>query len=59
MAPLVSIRNGPISQSAGMARTMKKSPINAANDSTNPYRRRRRSSVFFGRAESRRICDPP
>jgi len=57
--PLVSIRNGPISQSAGMARTRKKIAINPAKNSQKPYRRRRRSSVFFGRAGSKRICDPP
>src|SRR5439155_3689068 len=40
--PLTSIRNGPISQSAGIERTRKKTRIRPAKNSRNPNRRRRR-----------------
>jgi len=40
--PLASIRNGPISQSEGMARTTKKTKIRPAKNSRKPNRRRRR-----------------
>jgi len=42
--PLASMRNGPISQSAGIARTTKKIKIRAAKKSGKPNRRRRRRS---------------
>ena len=42
--PLTSIRNGPISQSLGMARTRKRTGISPAKNSRNPNRRRRRRS---------------
>jgi hypothetical protein len=44
--PLTSIRNGPISQSLGIARTRKKTTISPAKNSRNPsFRRRRRSGL--------------
>jgi len=42
--PLESMRNGPISQSGGIARTTKKTRIRAAEKSRKPNRRRRRRS---------------
>ena len=42
--PLTSIRNGPISQSLGMARTRKRTGISPAKNNRNPNRRRRRRS---------------
>jgi len=42
--PLASMRNGPTSQSAGMARTAKKTKIRLAKNSRKPNRRRRRRS---------------
>ncbi|MEA2635849.1 MAG: hypothetical protein QOH92_2616 [Chloroflexota bacterium] len=42
--PLASMRNGPISQSAGIARTTKKTKIRAPKKSRKPKRRRRRRS---------------
>jgi len=47
--PLTSIRNGPISQSAGIERTRKKTRIRPAKNSRNPNRRRRRR--FFSPLE--------
>jgi hypothetical protein len=58
-SPAVSIRNGPISQSAGMARTTQKSTANPATNSQKLFRRRWRLSAFMGRTASRRICEPP
>ena len=57
--PLASIRNGPISQSAGMARTMKKTAINPAKKSRKPaFRRRRRfRSLVAVSPSSPRFCD--
>jgi hypothetical protein len=40
--PLASMRNGPTSQSAGIARTAKKMKIRLAKKSRKPNRRRRR-----------------
>jgi hypothetical protein len=42
--PLASMRNGPISQSAGIARTRKKARISAAKKNRKPNLRRRRRS---------------
>jgi len=42
--PLTSIRNGPISQSPGIARTRKNTAIRPPKNSRNPNRRRRRRS---------------
>jgi hypothetical protein len=42
--PVASMRNGPISQSAGMARTTTNIRISAAKNRRNPKRRRRRRS---------------
>jgi hypothetical protein len=42
--PLASMRNGPTSQSAGIARTAKKTKIRLAKNSRKPNRRRRRRS---------------
>jgi hypothetical protein len=42
--PLLSMRNGPTSQSAGIARTTKKTSIRLAKNSRKPNRRRRRRS---------------
>jgi hypothetical protein len=40
--PVASMRKGPISQSAGMARTRKKTRVSAAKKRRKPKRRRRR-----------------
>jgi len=42
--PVASMRKGPISQSAGMARTTKKTRISAPENRRKPKRRRRRRS---------------
>jgi hypothetical protein len=58
-APLTSIRNGPISQSAGMARAIRKRATRPGKNSRKPSRLRRRSSSVLGsRRNGKRIQGP-